>query len=174
MENILAVEEFSGKYFINESYRPIAQALTKKYRELAHVNTKAILFVEDTESTKKKNGRIIFAQISQVPEKWNDIVYQATGRHFEFLLEIFKVNIAMMSREQIIALIYHELRHIDQEGKLRSHDIEDWTEMIEKLGVNWNNTRGSIPDLLADSVDWNSIQGPLTLFPAEVTLKVVK
>ena len=46
--------------------------------------------------------------------------------------------------------------------------------MVEKLGLDWANTKGSIPDLLDDDVDWESITGPASLFPAETTLRVVK
>lgn len=173
-ENIIAVNEFTGKFLINESYRPIAQALVKKYEELKHIAVESILFIEDTESAKKSNGQIIFAQIGAIPEKWSDIVYQTSGQPFDYLMEIFKINTAMMSREQIIALIYHELRHIGEDGKIKSHDIEDWTNMVEKLGLDWGSTRASIPNLLADGVDWESIEGPANLFPAETTLRVVK
>lgn len=173
-QNIVAVNEFNGKFRINESYRPIAAALIKKYPELKHIAVESILFVEDTESLKKNKGQIVFAQIGTIPEKWGDIVYQISGQPFDYLLEIFKINTAMMSREQIIALVYHELRHIGIDGSIKGHDIEDWTNMVEKLGLDWANTKGSIPNLLSDGVDWESIEGPANLFPAETTLRVVK
>lgn len=173
-KNIITVNEFNGKFRINESYRSIAAALIKKYPELKHIAVESILFVEDTESAKKNKGQTVFAQISAIPEKWSDIVYQATGQPFDYLLEVFKINIAMMSREQIIALIYHELRHIGRDGKIKNHDIEDWTNMVEKLGVDWNVTQGSIPDLLDDDVDWENIEGPANLFLAESTIRLVK
>jgi hypothetical protein len=177
MENaskLIQVKEFNGKYFINEAYRPIAAALVNKFDEISHVIVEDILFVEDTTSVKKKQGRTIFAQVSQVPDKWNDIVYQLTGRHFDFMMEIYKINIYNMSREQVYALIYHELRHIDRDGSIIGHDIEDWTNMIEKLGVDWNTTRNGIPNILDPDIDWYSITGPATLFPSESTLKLVK
>ena len=171
---LIQVESFTGKYFINEAYRPVAAALVKKYKEISHIVVNEILFVEDTEGTKKKQGRTIFAQISLIPEKWDDVIYQLTGRRFGYMMEIYRTNIAMMSREQIYALIYHELRHIGLDGTIKGHDIEDWTNMIEKLGADWANTKGSIPDLLDDDVDWENIEGPANLFPAETTLRVVK
>lgn len=165
---------FDGKFLINESYRLIAAALIKKYPELKHIAVNSILFVEDTESVKKSKGKTVFAQISQIPEKWSDIVYQAHGKPFDYLMEIYKINLYQMSQEQVIALIYHELRHIGTDGKIIDHDINDWTNMVEKLGADWNVTKGSIPNLLEDGIDWESITGPANLFPAEVTLKVVK
>ena len=173
-KNIITVDEFEGKYFINEAYRSIAAALIDKYPELSHIAPNSILFVDDRESKKKNKGQTIFAQISAIPEKWSDIVYQASGHPFEYLLEVYKENTAMMSQEQIIALIYHELRHIGRDGKIKDHDINDWTNMIEKLGCDWDVTRASIPNLLAEGIDWESITGPATLFPAESSLKLVK
>ena len=173
-KSIITVEEFDGKFRINESYRPIAAALIKKYPELKHIAVESILFVEDTESLKRNKGQTVFAQISTIPEKWSNIVYQTSGQPFDYMMEIYKFNIMQMSREQIIALVYHELRHIGKDGSIKGHDIEDWTNMVEKLGLDWANTKGSIPNLLSDGVDWESIEGPANLFPAETTLRVVK
>jgi predicted metallopeptidase len=173
-KNITVVNEFNGKFRINESYRPIAAALIKKYPELKHIAAESILFVEDTESLKKAKSQTVFAQIGTIPEKWSDIVYQTSGQPFEYLMEIYRLNTMQMSQEQIVALIYHELRHIGTDGKIIDHEINDWINMVEKLGVDWNVTKGSIPDLLDVDVDWESITGPATLFPAESTLKLVK
>lgn len=180
-KSIVKVKEFNGKFKINNSYRPIAEALKKKYEELQYAPIKRILFIENMEDKKKKNNKIVYAQISKVPGKWEDIIYQVTGKYFEYTLEIFKENIINMSREQIIALIYHELRHIQlvqKEGgpdiDIVGHDVEDWLNMVEKLGLNWASTRGQIYDLLEDGVDWDSIEGPPSLIPAEMSLKLVK
>lgn len=36
-----------------------------------------------------------------------------------------------MSREQIVLLIYHELRHVDPEDDgLKKHDFESWRNVI--------------------------------------------
>ncbi|MHB8124670.1 MAG: putative metallopeptidase [Desulfitobacteriaceae bacterium] len=180
-QNIIAVQEFDGKYKINESYRPIAESLKAKFKELEYVPVKNILFIENAEDKRKKNNSIIYAQISKMPGKWEEIIYQITGKYFEYMLEIFKENTIAMSREQIVALIYHELKHI-QLVKLKDgpkvdiirHDVEDWFNMVEKLGVNWASTKGSIPNLLDEDINWESIEGPANLFPAETSLKLVK
>lgn len=175
---LVVVDEYDGEYFINDAYRPIAQKLKDKFTELQHVPVKHILFM-DRQNTKQKHGnRTVCAQVSKIPARFHDIIYQLTGKYFTFMIEIFKMNTAHMSRGQIVALLYHEMRHIQLVGdefKIVGHDIEDWANMIEKLGVDWNTTKRTIPDLLDDDItDWNDIEGPLTLFPAETTLKVVK
>lgn len=177
--NIVVVKEFSGKYKINQNYRPIAEALKAKFTELQYVPVQSILFIENLEDKKKKNNKTMYAQISKVPNKWAEIIYQVTGRNYEYMLEIFKYNTAHMSREQMIALIYHELRHIQfvkekLEVDIVGHDVEDWLNMVEKLGLNWPSTKAQVYDLLADNVNWETIEGPPSLIPAEMTLKLVK
>ncbi|MDA8228746.1 MAG: putative metallopeptidase [Desulfitobacterium hafniense] len=180
-KGIIAVEEFNGKHKINENYRPIAESLKAKFRELEYVPVKNILFIENTEDKRKKNNSTVYAQISKIPPKFEEIIYQVTGKYFEYMLEIFKENTYAMSREQIVALIYHELRHIQlvqkkdgSEIDIVGHDVEDWLNMVEKLGLNWQGTMSQIPDLLGDGVNWESIEGPMNLFPAETSLKLVK
>lgn len=180
-ESIIMVDEFDGKYKINESYRPIAKALKAKYQELQYVPVGNILFIENLEDKRKNNNMTVYAQISKLPGKWEEIIYQITEKSFEYMLEIFKENTREMSREQIVALIYHELKHIqfiksDKNPRVGivGHDIEDWANMIEKLGGNWPSTKGSIPDLLDENINWETIDGPPTLFSAEKGLRVVK
>ncbi len=180
-QNIVTVKEFSGKYKINENYRPIAEALKEKFEELKFVPVKNILFVENTEDKRKVNNSIVYAQISKISGKWQDITYQVTNRQFEYMLEIFKENTINMSRAQIVALIYHELRHIQlvqtKNGPkidIVGHEVEDWINMVEKLGLNWGSAKGDIPNLLDKEVDWETIEGPANLFPAETSLRLVK
>jgi len=166
-KNIIVIKEFDGKYKINQNYKPIAEKLKAKFKELQYVPVDYILFIENLEDKKKNKNKIVCAQISKVPEKWEDIIYQVTGRRFVYMLEIFKENTAEMSREQIIALIYHELHHIQlvkDNIDLVGHDVEDWMNMIEKLGVNWASTKGDIPNILSDGVEWDTIEGPMNLF----------
>ena len=180
-KGIIAVDEFNGKYKINEDYRPIAETLKSKFKELEYVPVNNILFIENTEDERKKNNSHVYAQIGKMPGKWEDIIYQVTKKRFEYVLEIFKENTITMSREQIIALIYHELKHIQlvqssQGSKIDivRHDVEDWLNMVEKLGINWASTKGSIPNLLNENVNWESIEGPHNLFPVETSLKLVR
>lgn len=179
--NLVVVDEYGGEFFINEAYRPIAQQLKDKFPELQYVPVKHMLFVDRQSTKQKHNNKIVCAQVSKIPARFHDIIYQLTGKYFAFMIEIFKANTAHMSRAQIVALLYHEMRHIqlvvDKNGsdiKIVGHDVEDWTPMIKKMGANWNTTKRPIPNLLDDSVtDWESIEGPRTLFP-ESDLRLIK
>jgi len=148
----------TGKFRLNESYRPIAEALVAKYREISHVPVDKMIFIENTDATPRRKGRFILAQIGVVPPKWSEIIEQLTGVEVAYWMEIFKKHVEGLSREQIIALIYHELRHVSRLGGIVGHDVEDWANMISALGTRWNCVDAEVPDLLAEGVDWESIQ----------------
>lgn len=178
---LVVVDEWNGKYLINEHYRPIAEKLAEKFRELQYAPVNNILFIDNADDKRKVGHKLVFAQISKFPGRWQEIIHQMTGKQFAFMIEFFKENMHGMSREQVIAVIYHELRHIQltTDGDvpkidLVGHEIDDFVNMIEKLGANWATTRTRIPDLLDDTItNWDDILGPPTLFP-ETNLRVVK
>lgn len=148
---------WDGKWRLNEDYRPIAEALVKKFPELEHVPVNNIIFLDNVEATPKRKGRYILAQIDTVPGKWAEIIEQLTGARVWYWMEIFKKHVKGLSKEQMIALIYHELRHVSRFGGTVGHDIEDWSNMVTALGARWNASGAEVPDLLAADVDWDSI-----------------
>ena len=161
MENskrVVIVKEFMGKYNINEFYRPIAQALCKKFPEIKSVPINSLLFLDNTEGTGKSLDKIKYAQAGKVPGKWAEVIYQLTGNWYTNYIEFFKRNTEGMTREQIVALVYHELRHIMHDGNLQHHDVEDWSEMHRFFGRNWASTKAIIPDLLDDDIDWDVLE----------------
>lgn len=77
---------------------------------------------------------------------------------YDYIIEFRQYYIERMQREQIIALVYHELKHIDYYGTIARHDVEDWSNMVATLGVDWATTKGSIPDLIKELDDWNELE----------------
>lgn len=174
--DLVKVNEWSGKWTINESYRPIAEALIAKFgKELGHIANHSILFIDDRESKAMPKGRRVYATCGKVPGIWMEVIKQMTNYWVTHYIVFYKKNTDMMSKEQIVSLVYHELRHIGIDGEMRPHSIEDFTEMIDKLGPNWAATKANIPNLLDESiVSWADIQGPPSLFPEQNRLQVVK
>lgn len=147
---------FGDKHWIkNWIYRPIAQKLIKKFPEIGHINPKSILFIEDMEWEKPdsiKPKRHWQARISKANKQFSDM----SG--YDYILETRNYFIERMSREQIVALIYHELRHIDQFGDLQPHDIEDWDNMVATLGKDWSSTKAEIKNLIDDDILWEELE----------------
>lgn len=148
--------KFGDKHWIkNYIYRPIAEKLVNKFPELSHIKPKNILFIEDMEWEKPNSAK---------PKKYWMARISIANKQFEamtgynYILETRNYFIEKMSREQIIALIYHELRHIDKYGDLQPHDIEDWDNMVATLGKDWAETKAEIVDLIEDDIFWRQLE----------------
>lgn len=147
---------FGDKHWIkNYIYRPIAEKLIKKLPEIGHINPKHILFIEDMEWEKPESLK---------PKKhWQARISKANKQFsamsgYDYILETRNYFIERMNREQIIALIYHELRHIDEWGDLQPHDIEDWDNMVATLGKDWAETKAEIKNLIEDDILWEELE----------------
>lgn len=168
---------FGDRHWIkNLYYRPIAEKLVEKFEELKHVPVKKILFIEDMEWEKPdslKPKKHWMARIKKATKELNAM----TG--YEYILETRNYFIEQMSREQVVALIYHELRHIDHWGDLVPHNIEDWSNMVATLGTDWATTKAPIKDILDDDfIAWRELDKAskqLTIYDMSSSgLKVVK
>jgi len=148
--------KFGEKHWIkNFIYKPIATRLIKKFEELKHIKPSKILFIEDMDYEEPKSSKpkkYWRARISKANKQFSEM----TG--YEYILETRNYYIERMSREQIIALIYHELRHIGKDGDMVKHDIEDWNNMIATLGTDWATTQAKIKNLLEDEILWRELE----------------
>lgn len=158
--------KFGNKHWIkNYYYRPIAEKLIEKFTEIRHINPHKILFIEDTDwEEKKTTGRTWMARVKIANKEFADM----TG--YDYIIEFREFYTERMQKEQIVALVYHELRHIGTDGKLVKHDIEDWENMVATLGVDWATTLGDIPDLIDELDEWdelNSAAKQLNVFRLE-------
>lgn len=62
----------------------------------------------------------------------------------DFIITLFRPTWEPMNLPQKVAVMYHELVHIGwdnekAEYKMVRHDVEDFKELIEKLGFNYEN-----------------------------------
>lgn len=136
----------------NYLYRPIAEKLVLKFKELKHIRPKKILFIEDTLYEPKGDKKSWVARIGKASKQFQAM----TG--YEYICQLREYYVDKMNAEQVIALIYHELRHIDLEGDLVKHDIEDWSNMIATLGADWAETKAQIKNILEDDFEWEQLR----------------
>jgi predicted metallopeptidase len=152
-------------YRINESYREIAFRLVDKFPEIRHVNVGGIAFIDNQDGKGQSKGKIKYATISTIPEKLQPLLKGP----YQFVCEIYRVNTCDFSREQLVLAIYHELRHIDLDGNLVAHDIEEWANVYDMAGNNWPTTKAEIPALLSEE-EWAKIEPAQGLLGTTVTL----
>lgn len=148
--------KFGDTHWIkNYIYRPIAEKLIKKFDEIKHINPYKIMFIEEMEWEKPNSERPKKHWMARIT-KANKQFAAMSG--YEYILETRNYYIERMNRQQIIALIYHELRHIDEYGDLQPHDIEDWDNMIATLGKDWATTKEEIENLIDDDIIWKELE----------------
>ena len=152
--------KFGEKHWIKSYiYRSIAERLVKRYPELGHIRPVRILFIEEMDwqppdSIKPKKHWV--AKTSKANKQLSTMI------GYDYVIETRNYFIERMSRLQIIALLYHELRHIDKEGYIALHDVEDWDNLVATLGKDWATTQANVIDLLEDQFEWNELESVAT------------
>jgi hypothetical protein len=171
---LVVINEWAGKYMVNnEQYTKLAAELAKKFQDIKHVPVPSILFIENQDGSGKDRNKVKYANISKIPEKWQDILKQVTGRVFCYMVEIFKKNIEELTWSQVVLIIYRELRKIDTDGELKTYDIEEFSEIAYNLGTDWSGKNRIIPNLLDVNGDWSLMKQP-RLFEEDGTIRRIK
>lgn len=148
--------KYDDKLWIkNYLYMPVAVKVIEKFEELNHITPKSILFLEDMNWEKKRGMRRKQKWIAKIA-KTNKQLLAMTG--YQYIMTIRNFYTKDMSDEQVVALIYHELKHIGDDGQIENHDIEDWGNMVATLGTDWATTRGMIADILAEGFEFKELR----------------
>ena len=145
---------------------PIAEALIKKYDELRHIDPTKILFLVNHKSSGSKK-RVILAKTAKISPKWTELLYQLGACSYFYTMEFYAKTTASMDENQMVALVYHELRRIGPEGELLSPDVQDWWQIIQGLGRKWFYPDNSCPNLLDDDINWKKLMGGLYEAPSD-------
>lgn len=95
----------------NSRIKPIAEALIKKFDELAHIDPDKILFVVNHKSAGSKK-QMVLAKTSKISPKWTELLYQLGSVSFFYMMEFYAKTTAAMDESQMVALVYRELRRI--------------------------------------------------------------
>lgn len=101
---------------------------------------------------KKSEGRLVFADIRPVQDMYKALV------DFDYIIVIYTGNTVLLSDEQFMILLEHEIRHIDirlgREGTIYGtvgHDIEDFYAIIDKYGMDWSTWNAKTQNVSGES-----------------------
>jgi len=100
----------------------------------------ASIAVLTKDKATKSMGSIVIGTASKVPSKVEPIL----DDHYDFMIVIAMDKWADMGPSQRVALIDHELCHCvlsDGEAKMRHHDYEEFSEIIDRHGF-WRKDYG--------------------------------
>jgi len=71
---------------------------------------------------------------------------------FDFIVTFYYFNTEILSENQKKILMLHELKHItitERGLSVKPHDIEDFKDILDKYGNEWNEFQKDVPDILA-------------------------
>ena len=126
---------------IDEEYAEIGASLIATDSLLEYIRESEVTIVYlASDQEKTKSGKEVFGECEKVPDKYKWAV------PCDFTVTIFEPNVERFSREQLEILILHELLHvgIEKDGNeetyyIRPHDVEDFREIIDRYGMDWND-----------------------------------
>lgn len=134
-------------YWKAEDIEQIADRLIEDREDLDHIlvgDWSIDYLYSDWE--RKSNGVPVLADIRAV-----------TGimRHYcdyHYIITVYEPNVMGLSEEQLQLVVFHELLHISTDGKLRSHDVQDFRTILEEFGLNWLHD-DELPSILGGEDD---------------------
>lgn len=111
----------------------------------------AVLGIENKERPEKNKT---LAKIKPV-KGCEKAILQLNNILTRYCIEIFWSDWKEWDEKKKQWIIFHELLHIHHEiGKTIKHDILDFRILVDKVGVEWQNSK-NLPDLLNDDVKFN-------------------
>jgi hypothetical protein len=93
---------------------------------------------------RKQGKKIVYADCRKVQEVFRAYL------PFDFIITFYEQNTGILNENQIKVLMLHELRHIGMGERgftIVPHDIEDFSSILEKYGLDWNEYGKELPDI---------------------------
>lgn len=134
-----------NKYEIkrNNKYRLIGQKLIRERDDLEQLRNSSCKIAYLSSQQEKKEGsgtKLVCGECKKVNDNMQWIC------PYDFMIVIYEPNIINFTEEQIKILVWHELKHIgfkpdtvEEEYYIAPHDYEDFKEIIDEYGLNWND-----------------------------------
>jgi hypothetical protein len=99
---------------------------------------------------KRDKGKMTYADCRKVKGTYTAYL------PFDFIITFYDPNMYYMTENQKKILMLHELKHIgigDKGIRLENHDIEDFKDILNRFGIDWNEFNQDVPDILAGGDD---------------------
>ncbi len=124
---------------LSELYAAIGQELIDTEESLAPLRGAPVTIAYlASEGDPKAAGKTVQGKCEKIADKYK------WGIPADFTITLFEPNIEYMTEDQIRILIFHELLHLQVDGddvRIVGHDLEDFKEIIDRFGTEWNYDR---------------------------------
>ena len=125
--------------------RLLANKIINRFPEFGFIREWNIKIGYVVSQERKSGEKITYADCRKVQEVFKAYL------PFDFIITFYERNTGFLNENQQKILMLHELRHITmgEKGlKLRPHDIEDFSDILDKYGLDWNHYGKELPDIL--------------------------
>lgn len=139
-------EQFSMSFEIEELADSVIDAMTD-LSYIRETGVKVGYMVSNKEKTSR--GKTIYADCEKVKPKNRKFI------PYDFLITVYAPNVKLLTKNQMKALLYHELLHIgvevDKNGEVKHyivpHDVEDFRKITDRFGLDWCEVGADIDDI---------------------------
>ncbi|MNO37513.1 hypothetical protein D3C76_275960 [compost metagenome] len=129
----------------SRALKRLAEQIIKRFPEFGIIREFNIKIGYVVSQERKRGEKITYADCRKVQEVFKAYL------PFDFIITFYERNTSMLNENQQKILMLHELRHITlgEKGlKIRPHDIEDFKDILETYGLDWNEPGKELPDIL--------------------------
>lgn len=126
---------------LSDRYAEMGQLLVETEACLAHVReSHATICYLSSDYAKRSHGREVRGECERVADK------NKWAMPCDFTVTVYEPNCVGMDDEHLSRLLLHELLHVgigeDKDGNetyhVRPHDLEDFREIVDRWGVDWD------------------------------------
>jgi hypothetical protein len=129
----------------SRALKRLGSQVIKRFPEFDFIREYNIKIAYVVSQERKKGEKVTYADCRKVQEVFKAYL------PYDFIITFYERNTGVLSENQQKILMLHELRHITigEKGlKIRPHDIEDFKDILEPFGLDWNEPGKELPDIL--------------------------
>lgn len=124
--------------------RTLANKIINHYPEFNFIKEWNVKIGYVISQEKKQGEKITYADCRKVQEVFKAYL------PFDFIITFYERNTGFLNDNQLKILMYHELKHIGMGPKglkIDPHDIEDFSNILDKYGLDWSSYGKELPDI---------------------------
>lgn len=126
-----------AEYFESDELRELADKVIDENQRFSHLKDKRCrIAFQYSSDAKHSGGKTVYADTEKVKDKYKKFM------PYDFVITFYGGNTDGITEESMYKLMYHELNHVgfdpdDEKYSILPHDIEDFTDVVDKWGVRW-------------------------------------
>ncbi len=130
---------------VSRDLKRLGDKIINRFPEFSFIREYDIKIGYVVSQQRKQGEKITYADCRKVQDVFKAYL------PFDFIITFYERNTGFLNESQLKVLMKHELKHVGmgEKGlKIMPHDIEDFRDIIEEYGMDWNSYGKELPDIL--------------------------